>query len=158
MARPRNNRIVHTPPLFNEFKPVGVTRKQLAQVSLSLDEYEAIRLADSLGLSHLEASEEMGVSRSTFSRLIESARKKVAEFILQGSLLKIEGGQVHFHNNIMKCYGCGHMFKIAMSEHVSQCPECGSSDLFNVASNYGHGRCCVSENKQRKFRNRGNNL
>ena len=158
MARPRNNRTVHTPPLFNEFKPVGVKRMDLQSINLSLDEYEAIRLADSLGLSHLESSEEMNVSRSTFSRLIESARKKIAEFILQGKILKIEGGNIHFDNNIIKCHGCGHMFKISITEHIDQCPECKSTDLFNMAGDYGHGKCCVSAHEPRQKRNRRGNI
>ena len=145
MARPKNNRRVHTPPLFSGFKPVGVKRGSLQTVNLSLDEYEAIRLADKLGLSHLQASQEMSISRSTFSRLIENARKKMAEFILQGKILKIEGGNIHFDNNIIKCHSCGHMFKISISDIISNCPECNSKDLFNMAGNYGHGRCCVSE-------------
>lgn len=156
MARPQNNRIVHTPPLFNEFKPVGVNRQKLQTVNLSIDEYEAIRLADSLGLAHLEASEEMNVSRSTFSRLVESARKKIADFILQGKVLKIEGGNIHFNNNIIKCHSCGHMFKIAISEHITECPECKSTDLFNMAGNYGHGMCCVPGKRNRKNKYRIN--
>lgn len=75
MPRPISNRIVHEPPLFTEFKPIGIPVRSLEQVKLSLDEYEAIRLADRIGLSHEEAAEEMGISRSTFSRLIEKSRK-----------------------------------------------------------------------------------
>jgi Zn finger protein HypA/HybF involved in hydrogenase expression len=69
----------------------------------------------------------------------------MAEFILQGKVLKIEGGNIHFDNNIIKCHSCGHMFKISISETIKECPECKSNDLFNMAGNYGHGRCCVSE-------------
>ena len=84
MPRPKNNRIVQEPPLFNEFKPTGVKGSMLEEVNLSLDEFEAFRLADKLGLSHEEASEEMEISRSTFTRLIEQARKKVSELIIDG--------------------------------------------------------------------------
>ena len=143
MARPKNNRIVHTPPVFTDFKPIGVKRKDLQLAKLSIDQYEAIRLADSVGLSHQEAADDMNVSRSTFSRLIESARKTVAEFIIQGKLLSIEGGNIHFDHNIIKCHSCGHMFKTLISNHVNECPECKSTDLFNMAGNFGHGRCCV---------------
>jgi len=144
MARPKNNRIVHTPPVFTDFKPIGVKRNDLQLVKLSIDQYEAIRLADSIGLSHQEAADEMNVSRSTFSRLIESARKTVADFIIQGKLLSIEGGNIHFDHNIIKCHSCGYMFKINISQHIHHCPECNSKDLFNMAGNFGHGRCCVS--------------
>ncbi len=155
MARPRNNRIVKVPPLFNEFKPVGVTGRDLTKINISLDEYEAVRLADNLSLSHLEASQEMGVSRSTFSRLVESARKKISEFIITGKMLVIEGGNIHFTNNIIKCFDCGHMFNIRIDEHFKECPECNSNNLINIAGNYGHGRCCVEEGEQNRGRKRG---
>ena len=84
MPRPQKERIVHKPPLFTEFKPTGIARKYLSQTSLSLDEYEALRLADYESLSHNEAADEMEISRSTFTRLIEHARKKIASFIIKG--------------------------------------------------------------------------
>ena len=154
MARPQNNRIVNNPPLFNEFKPVGIAGRDLNKIFISLDEYEAIRLADKQGLSHLEASKEMNVSRSTFSRLIEAARKKIAEFIITGKMLTIEGGNIHFTNNIIKCFECGHMFNIKIDEHFSECPECNSNNLINIAGNYGHGNCCVEHNGHKRHRNR----
>lgn len=63
---------------------------------LGLDELEAIRLADLLGLYHEEAAEHMGVSRATFGRILESARKKVAEALVFGKGLRIGGGHVEF--------------------------------------------------------------
>ena len=96
MPRPQNNRIVHEPPIFIEFKPTGIARKDLEQQSLSLDELEAIRLADLTGMSHEEAAKEMNVSRSTFSRLIDRSRTKIATFLIKGQLLTINGGNIHF--------------------------------------------------------------
>ena len=148
MARPKNDRIVKEPPIFNEFKPIGVAGRDLTKLFMSIDEYEAMRLSDQLGYSHLEASEEMGISRSTFSRLIEVARKKTADFIIQGKILAIEGGNIHFTNNIIKCYNCGHMFKINIGHHFTECPECHSTNLLNIAGNYGHGRCCVDNDNR----------
>ena len=145
MARPKNNRIVHTPPLFSGFKPIGVKRGNLQTVNLSLDEYEAIRLADKLGLSHLQASEEMNISRSTFSRLIENARKKVSDFIISGKFLQIEGGNIHFQNNLIKCSNCNYLFKVSISVSVLTCPKCGSHELNSIAGEYGHGRCCTTD-------------
>ena len=103
MPRPQYNRIVHEPPLFSNFKPIGVRGRDLEQIVLTLDEFEAFRLADQLGFSHAMAADEMEISRSTFSRLIEKARKKIADFIIQGRLLTIEGGSVHFRVNIIQC-------------------------------------------------------
>ena len=143
MPRPQFNRIVHEPPLFSDFKPIGVRGHDLEQIILTLDEFEALRLADQLGFSHALAADEMEISRSTFSRLIEKARKKVADFIIQGRLLTIEGGTVHFRVNIIECKDCGHMFKINFEQHITECPVCQSKKFINMAGNFGHGKCCI---------------
>ncbi|HAK45383.1 MAG TPA: DNA-binding protein [Spirochaeta sp.] len=142
MPRPEKDRIVNTPPLFNSFKPTGFVKSGLKQVIISLDEYEAIRLADNMGLDHSEAAQRMEISRSTFTRLIEKARKKVSSFIIEGTELVIEGGNVHFRDNIIRCMDCEHMFKINFNEKFDNCPSCGSSNLIDMAGGYGHGRCC----------------
>ncbi len=144
MPRPENNRIVYEPPLFVEFKPVGIASKNLEQRLLSLDEFEAIRLADSEGMSHEEASKEMGISRSTFSRLVDKSRKKIADFLIKGQLLTIEGGNIHFRNNIIRCFDCGHMFKTSIDSPLSKCPVCSSTKLENLAGGFGHGICCTN--------------
>jgi uncharacterized protein len=149
MPRPKNHRIVHEPPLFTDFKPIGVPGQVLGRIMLSLDEFEAIRLSDQLGLSHAESADEMGISRSTFSRLIEKARKKMADFIIQGKQLSIEGGSIHFRNNIIRCQSCGNMFKIDFNETIKTCPACQSDQLLNLAGGFGHGRCCSNKNKNK---------
>jgi Predicted DNA-binding proteins len=61
---------------------------------LGLDEAEALRLADLEGLYQEAAARSMGVSRQTFGRIVESARGKVADAILNGKALKVEGGRI----------------------------------------------------------------
>ena len=143
MPRSKKEKIVHSPPLFSVYKPAGIMRIDLQRLSLALDEYEAIRLADYLGLDHTEAAQEMGISRSTFSRLIEKARQKTARFFIEGKELCIEGGNIHFRGNVIRCHDCGHMFNIDIGQSVSKCPECHSAKLVNLASGFGHGRCCT---------------
>ena len=142
MPRPEKKRIVNTPPLFNSFKPTGFGRSQLKSIAMSLDEYEAIRLADYEGLDHAEAAELMEISRSTFTRLIEKARKKISSFIIEGAELAIEGGNIHFRGNIIRCNNCGHMFNTEFNKKFTECPSCGSENLIDVAGGYGHGQCC----------------
>jgi len=142
MSRPEKKRIVFEPPVFTEFKPVGIANKLLERVDLTLDEYEAFRLTDYLGMSHEEAAEEMEISRSTFTRLIEKARKKIAELIVNGKSLAIEGGNIHFRNNIFRCFNCGYMFKTNISNSFIECPNCHSKNLINLAGGFGHGKCC----------------
>lgn len=145
MPRPENNRVVHEPPLFTEFKPSGIAGRALEKISLSLDELEAVRLADYEGFSHEEAAFEMEISRPTFTRLIEKARKKIADFIIRGKVLTIGGGNIHFKNNIIRCLDCGHMFKTNIDVSFTECPECKSKRLLNLAGGFGHGRCCINK-------------
>lgn len=147
MSRPENNRIVSEPPLFEEFKPAGSLPGSHDQINLTLDEYEAFRLADYLGLMHEKAAEEMEISRSTFTRLIEKARKKIADFLVNGKTLDIEGGKIHFKHNIIRCLGCGYMFKTQIGHLFSECPECTSTNLLSLAGGFGHGQCCISGNQ-----------
>ncbi|MCG8412418.1 MAG: DUF134 domain-containing protein [Bacteroidales bacterium] len=156
MPRPKNNRIVYEPPVFSNFKPVGIKGIALGVVQLSLDEFEAFRLADRMGLSHEEAAEEMEISRPTFSRLIDKARKKIAEFIIEGKMLSVEGGNIHFRNNIIKCQGCGHMFRIKFDDTIEKCPSCNSQNLLNLAGGFGHGKCCNLRNQKRGGNNAQN--
>ena len=143
MPRPEKHRIVHEPPIFAEFKPMGVAGRFFERTYLSLDEFEAFRLADFIGLSHAEASDEMEISRSTFTRLIEKARKKIADLIIHGKVLTIDGGNIHFRNNIIRCYDCGHMFNINIKTSFAECPVCFSKNIINLAGGFGHGKCCT---------------
>ena len=71
------------------FKPCGIQKRNLEKVELFEDEMEAIRLADFEGLYQQECADKMGISRTTFSRLIESARKKIADGLLHTKAIKI---------------------------------------------------------------------
>lgn len=142
MARNPKARVVSHPPMFHTFKPAGVVGNKLESIMLELDEYEAIRLADHEGLEHEEASEAMGISRSTFTRLLERARKKVASMLINGSKLTIGGGSIHFKENLYQCAACHHIFKASLHEEHEQCPSCHSRNLVDFARGFGHGRCC----------------
>jgi len=134
--------MVHKPPLFSRFKPAGIRNDSLRMLNLNLDEYEAIRLADYVGLDHTEAAEEMEISRSTFTRLIEKAHHKLAVFLIEGRQLFIEGGNIHFRGNLIKCLDCGHMFETNIGNVITECPVCGSTNLLDLAGGFGHGNCC----------------
>lgn len=94
MARTDKVRTVKSIPKKLEFRPAGESPYKLKKVGLTVDEYEAIRLADFEGKSHEDAAKLMSISRPTFSRIVEKARKKISEFIVEGKKLVIEGG--HF--------------------------------------------------------------
>jgi predicted DNA-binding protein (UPF0251 family) len=76
------------------FKPVGIPMIDLDEVVMSLDEFEALRLADLDGLYQESAAEQMNVSRTTFSRIIDAAHRKTADALVHGKALYIKGGPV----------------------------------------------------------------
>lgn len=109
MARPKRCRRIVSVPGTSYFKPRGIPLSALEEVVLSFDEFEAVRLADFEGLYQDQAAEKMGISRQTFGRIIESAHHKVAEAIVRGKALKIEGGAVEI--------ACMNMFKLNQGEN-----------------------------------------
>jgi predicted DNA-binding protein (UPF0251 family) len=84
--------------------------RDLEKVQLTVDELEALRLADFLGMSHEEAGKQMGVSRATFGRIVEQARKTVADALIHGKAINVEGGnyeRVDPHaNRVFLCDQC----------------------------------------------------
>lgn len=107
MPRPPCCRRIEGKPPCSVFKPTGVSARRLTSVSMSLDEFEAVRLADLEGLYQADAAERMHVSRPTFGRIIESAHRKIAEALVHGQALVIEGGPV-----------------LATGTHADACPSC----------------------------------
>lgn len=89
MPRPRNLRNVNFTPNATYFKPRGVPLSQLECVELTHEELEALRLTDYLGMYQAQAAEEMNISRQTLGRTVESARKKIAEALVDGKALSI---------------------------------------------------------------------
>ena len=94
MARPVQPRKIDFVPRVVFFKPAGTPRVELEEVALTLDELEALRLADLNGFYQEKAARKMDVSRSAFARILESARRKVADALVHGKCLRLEGGAV----------------------------------------------------------------
>ncbi len=94
MSRPKKCRRVMGQPGATFLKPKGVPLRLLQHVSLEMDEMEALRLADLESLSHEEAARQMTVSRATFGRIVALARKKIAEALMYGKAIRIEGGSI----------------------------------------------------------------
>ena len=136
MPRPPRSRRVHGPPRFVSFKPAGVPRRMLEQVLLRVDQFEALRLADYEKLSQADAAEAMGISPATFSRLIESARYSLAQAIIEGKRLDIEGGAVDYVHTLQRCEDCGDEAlielksgKTAGKNSSHPCRHCGSENV-----------------------------
>ena len=103
MPRPRKCRHIGFKPGITYFKPRAVPLRYLEEVCLSFEELEALRLKDMEGLEQEEAATRMQVSRPTFQRILASARKKVAEALLEGKAIRIEGGDFKMADSAPAC-------------------------------------------------------
>jgi len=119
------------------FKPAGVPGHALEQVTLSLDELEAARLADLEGLYQQEAARHMEVSRQTFGNIVAAARRKLADCVVNGKMLRIEGGAVRLAG--MRTFACGHCrnhWSLPFgSGRPEACPGCRSHDIHRLTEN-----------------------
>ena len=149
MARPENRRRVCWKPEHTVFKPAGIPMKQLDQVRLTVDELEAVRLADLEGLYQDAAAGRMKVSRQTFGRIVTSAHRKIAEVLVQGGALIIKGGNVEMADmRKFQCDGCEHGWEVPFGTgRPQQCPACGGGNFHRSdeqrggGAGSGRGRC-----------------
>lgn len=125
-------RRVSSLPGVTYFKPAGIPLRSLEEVSFSVEEAEAIRLKDMENLDQEQCAGKMNISRTTFQRVLESARKKVADALLNGKAIKIEGGNYEIARYRCRCVK-GHEWDISIekrSEEVNDtCPQCNTSDF-----------------------------
>ena len=130
--RPIRLRRVSNPPIISGFKPYGGNAKveQPLSVFLHLEEYEVIRLCDFEHMSHNEAARAMDVSRPTLTRIYAKARAKIADAIVNGKQVIIEGGKIYFDSDWHKCLGCGCHFNHP-DKNITEvrCPLCGSDKI-----------------------------
>lgn len=89
MVRPTKCRMIAVSPAATYFKPRGVGLYMLDEVSLELDELEALRLADLEALYQADAAQRMGISRQTFANILDRAHRKVADALIHGKALRI---------------------------------------------------------------------
>ncbi|MCK4330491.1 DUF134 domain-containing protein [candidate division WOR-3 bacterium] len=130
MGRRRRCRWVGHRPAVEFFKPRGIPYRTLKHVTLTIGEFEAIRLSDLIGLHHEEAASRMRVSRQTFGRILNEAHRKVAECFVYGKALKIEGGNYVIVQRCLECYNCGFEWEIPLEYPLpTYCPECGDSSI-----------------------------
>jgi predicted DNA-binding protein (UPF0251 family) len=106
----------------------------LEEVALSVDELEAFRLADLEGLYQEQAATRMGVSRATFARIVEAARRKIAEALVHGRALRIAGGPVAFvGERRFRCGACGDEWSMPFGTgRPEACPSCASRSIRRI--------------------------
>lgn len=144
MPRPRLCRWVGFQPNITYFKPVGIRIVELQESILTVDEFEAVRLKDLLGLEQKVAAEKMAISQPTFHRLVSSARKKIADAIVNGKAIKIEGGNFEMVDVLkrkFKCYDCGSEWELPYGTgKPEECPKCKSKNIHRHPEDRGPQR------------------
>ena len=135
MVRPQKDRMVAFSPDISYFKPRGIPMFDLEEVRLTVDQREAIRLSDLLGMSHEDAGRKMGVSRATFGRIIQRARKAVADALINGKAINVEGGNYKIvgTTRVFACINCGHEWEEPLGTgRPASCPACDENDFHRV--------------------------
>lgn len=107
MARPRKWRKVCCLPESNRFGPLDIQINENQFIVMPVDQYETIRLIDLEGLTQEECADQMHIARTTVQRIYSDARKKVAESLVEGKVLRIEGGDYKLCNGVGKSCGKG---------------------------------------------------
>ena len=91
-GRPKRKRMIGFNPEITYFKPAGIPMRYLQEEILTLDEVEAIRLADLENLDQAEAAQKMQLSRITFLRILHMAHSKIAKSLIYGKAIRMKGG------------------------------------------------------------------
>ena len=134
-------------PQVKYFKPSGLPLASLKEVRLLMEEAESIRLKDLEGLEQQECAEKMNVSRPTFSRVLDSARQKIADALLNGKAIRIEGGNFEMARRSFRCIS-GHEWEVPFESLITAppeaCPECDTPSIMPLfppgLSRGGYGR------------------
>ena len=134
------NRIRHRrikmPPRMDGYKPFGIPMRQLESVVLLIEEFEAMRLADYENLTQAEAAKKMNISRPTFTRLYDKARKNIARAFVEGKAIIIHGGTFITDDYWYKCGNCQET--TVSDEPVNHCRKCHSENLTPIHAAASH--------------------
>jgi len=132
MGRTPNWRRVAFIPKISYFKPVGTRLSSLEEVGLSIEEAEAIRLKDQEGLEQEECAKQMNISRPTFHRVLGSARSKLADALLNGKAIRIEGGNFEMAVRRFRCTN-NHEWDVPFEALITAppqfCPKCNTPNI-----------------------------
>lgn len=141
MPRPIKLRQVTSVPAVRLFKPAGIPAAALDMVTLSLEEIESIRLKDMESLHQEDCATRMQVSRATFHTILKSARQKIAEALLNGKAIQVEGGLFALPGGRFRCRRDGSEWDLPPgplpgARSVS-CPTCRGTEVQPVPMSYG---------------------
>lgn len=122
------------PPMMEGYKPFGIPMRELDSVVLFYEEFEALRLSDYENLTQEEAAVKMGISRPTFTRLYDRARKNIAKAFVEGKAILIQGGTYVTEDFWYRCHDCNEtMVTLKPAKHCRRC-DSGNIVLLNNRS------------------------
>lgn len=140
MSRPRKCRWVEREPGVTYFKPQGVPLKNLEQVIITVDELEALRLSDLLNHSHEATAQQMKVSRPTVTRMLARAHRAIADALVNGKAIRIEGGDYILETCHTCCPSCGKpLQQLTPLPRNSVCQTCEKGEEEGTAPPPGRG-------------------
>jgi len=131
MARPRIFRKISKEPEIRCFKPENENIQTLEPIKITLDEFEAIRLRDYHDIQQIRSAEIMGISQSTFHRILTSARKKISKALIEGNTIIIVGDDFITDKMRYKCNVCGFEW-LSKEKEYDKCLECQSQDIVKL--------------------------
>lgn len=139
MVRPHKERRIEALPPVTHYKPAGIPLRDLEEVTLTIEEMEAIRLADIELLDQGASAERMEVSRPTFHRIINKAHQKIANALWQGNALRVDGGTFRIAHRCQTgprhfiCESCGHKWTLPHGSgqrcYDLVCPSCQATTI-----------------------------
>lgn len=140
MARTEKKRTVCIDPRSDYFKPRGIPLRALESIELTLDELEALRLCYRDRLYQDEAASVMEISRQTVGRILNNAFSKIAEALIEGKAIKIEGGSVVMRRKF-QCAACEHVWEVPYGTgRPAECPSCKSRNIHRHEEDRGFAR------------------
>lgn len=142
MPRPSKCRTLTEHPVERTIHPSGRQIGDVESVTMSYDEFEAIRLADLEGLYQEDAARLMQVSRPTFSNILASARRKLGEMLVLGKSLTVTGGNIMVtsEERMFGCASCGHQWAVPFGTgRPGACPSCSGENIHRLTPGGGFG-------------------
>lgn len=159
MARPTKWRKIENTPSVSYFVPSDSEMGDIPKKILKLEELEALRLKDLEGLEQNECADKMEVSRPTFQRILSSARETIADCLINGKMIHIEGGNYTKNICSILCLNCGNKWTDSFENLKSYqgrgkyvCPVCGSEKITcseSCRGKFGRGNCWQHGNEHR---------
>jgi len=135
-------------PHTDAFLPESKDGEQKSEYVLKIEELEAMRLKDIEGFSQEECAKKMNVSRQTFQKIIDEARKKIALALINGAGIRIGGGSFVTKKCKIQCTDCGYTYEPSFEDDKVGCPKCGSRKIQCMQKNTHCMKLCWDDEEE----------